>query len=217
MEKNNESILATRSVNALQVFYTMVLSLAVVQSVQQIIDINYATNGIIFKTEYAVNFLVFIFLVIPFYQGAIRYLDETYITGKRPVLKKLQGLIDVLFFFFEGMIFYSMALAIPNNHDFYLATLIVLTVDIIWLGSVYFANHMVFLQIKWWLFLNVIAIFIILFSFSMNCLDEKSKYLYLGAVMFLRTILDYSLTGSFYWPGALPSSINNSIKEEENS
>jgi len=189
-----------RSVNSLQWFYTMVLSLAVVHSVQQLISYDVGTKALHLNYEYIHNFIVFLAIVIPFHQGANRYLDETYVSAKMN-LNEFTGIIDFLFFFFEGMVFYVMAIFIQNNLYFYWSTILVFGVDVIWLCFVYYSNKELFSKIKWWLILNVIAVVLIFLIIISNIvLDDPEKWYLLAFLLLLRTFFDYKLTWPFYWP-----------------
>ncbi len=199
MTNNSNSSILERSVNSLQWFYTMVLSLAVVHAVQQILVYDSTNQQFSLNLGSLHNFMVFLVIVIPFYQGANRYLDETYVSGNVEV-KEMTGLVDFLFFFIEGMIFYSMAILINNNYYFYLSVLTVLGVDIVWLIFVYFANNELFKKIYQWLILNIITILIILILITINVIDEKLKYYILSIILFIRTVADYYLSWPFYWP-----------------
>jgi hypothetical protein len=199
MEKNDVIGTMQRSVNSLQWFHTIVLSLAVISSVQQVINYDIVTSTIILKAEFFHNFIVFLLIVIPFHQGANRYLDETYITENLSV-RKFTGLIDFAFFFIEAVLFYIMSLFILNNKFFYSWALLVFVIDVFWLAFVYFANKNLFQKVKPWLFLNVVAIIIISFFLITNILDNNFKWYLLAFILLLRTILDYYYSWPFYWP-----------------
>jgi hypothetical protein len=199
MEKSNVISILQRSVNSLQWFHTMVLSLAVVSSVQQIISYNAATSVLVFKSEFLHNFIVFLFIVIPFHQGANRYLDETYVTENLTV-HKFTGLVDFGFFFVEAILFYIMSLLIQNNGYFYISTLVVFGIDVVWLVFVYFENKALFAKIQQWLYLNLGAIVVVAIFLILKQLDETYKWYLLAFILFVRTILDYGLSWPFYWP-----------------
>lgn len=94
-----------------------------------------------------------------------------------------------------------MALTVPNNINFYWATLVVFAVDVVWLSFVYNSNNELFQQIKWWLILNFVAVILILIFIAWTGLEERLRFIILAILLFLRTILDYKFTWSFYWPG----------------
>src|SRR5690349_850145 len=66
-----------RSVDNLQRLYTFVVGLAVTEMLRRMLNP--------LATDYAVwlMFTAFLFTVVPFYHGANRYLDATYVTGER--------------------------------------------------------------------------------------------------------------------------------------
>ena len=114
--------LTERSINSLQWFYTIILSLAIVKVITQFIT----SSGDVIKFEngYLLNFIVFMILAIPFHQGANQYLNAAYLTKKYQI-KKWTGLVDFLFFFIEGMVFYAMAIMFINKVSFFSHLIIV--------------------------------------------------------------------------------------------
>lgn len=183
----------------------MVLSLAVVSSVQQIIKYDASLSVLIFKSEFLHNFIVFLSIVIPFHQGANRYLDETYVTENLTV-KKFTGLVDFCFFFFEAILFYIMSIFIQNNFYFYLWALVVFVADVLWLAFVFFANNLLFKKVKQWLYLNLAAIVVISFFLIWSGLDPDLKWYLLAFILVVRTLCDYGFSWPFYWPAF---SVNN--------
>ncbi len=199
MEKSNVIGILQRSVNSLQWFHTMVLSLAVVSAVQQIVNYNASSATLVLKSQFIHNFAVFLLIVIPFHQGANRYLDETYITDDLKV-RKFTGLVDFAFFFMEAILFYIMSLFIQNNGYFYFWTLVVFATDLVWLAFVYFENHDLFMKINQWFYLNIgAAILIVVFLISKQ-MDEAYKWYLLAFLLLVRTVMDYGFSWPFYWP-----------------
>lgn len=197
--KFNASTVTVRSVNSLQWFYAIVLSLSVVQAVKGIIEVNTTNLNIIFNLSSLPQFFSFIAILIPFYQGANRYLDDTYIRKKNH-MNPLAGLIDFFFFFVEALVFYCMALLIFKPEAFYIGVLAVLFIDVIWLIYVYFANKEIFKEIKCWLGINTITFIILIIVLICPLIDNDIKKWLSMVVLIIRTIIDYWLVWPFYWP-----------------
>src|SRR6476661_3705790 len=72
----------TRSVDNLQRLYTVVISLALTEYLRRLLTQSAEANE---ATGYNgwLMFVSLIFTVVPFYHGANRYLDATYVTGER--------------------------------------------------------------------------------------------------------------------------------------
>lgn len=206
--KFHESTVTLRSVNSLQWFYTIVLSLAVVQAVNGIIEVNTTNLNITFNFANLPQFFSFIVILIPFYQGANRYLDDTYICKKNHV-SPFAGLIDFLFFFIEALVFYFMALSIFKPKAFYIGVLVVLLIDVIWLMFVYCANKEIFQKIKYWLTINVITFTILIIVLICPLMGNYIKNWLSMALLIIRTLVDYWLVWSFYWPALDSISLKN--------
>lgn len=74
-----------RSVNNLQRLYAIVVSLSIAYTLKGLIEV-ISASGLTNIVEYyneLFMFISFIFIVIPFFHGANRYLDATYVTGER--------------------------------------------------------------------------------------------------------------------------------------
>ncbi|GAG88596.1 unnamed protein product [marine sediment metagenome] len=78
-----------------------------------------------------------------------------------------------------------------------------LTIDIVWVGFVYFTSNYSFQKIKFWLYANLIyAIVLPIFIYGNFILNESITWSLLAAFSFIRTVCDYKFSWSFYWPSA---------------
>src|SRR5262245_6898700 len=97
-----------RSVDNLQRLYTVVVSLAVTESLRRLLA-NFGTGGSVAGLKEWLMFVSLIFTLVPFYHGANRYLDATYVTDERSA-KRSALLIDFIFLFCEGLLFFGLAM-----------------------------------------------------------------------------------------------------------
>lgn len=148
-------------------------------------------------SEFLPTFLTFIIVLIPFYHGASRYLDETYIINKDKV-HPLIGLIDFIFFFTEAIFFYIIALLISQPKSFFFWVIALLLLDVIWLLFVRITSKKRFNDIIYWFILNIITA-PILFVCIIILSDNIITWIILLIIMLIRTMLDYILEGFFYW------------------
>jgi hypothetical protein len=196
----NPITLTTRSLDNLKALFNVIAGLALVESVKAVIKYNSVSGNI--KIEYSyIPLLIALFItIIPFHQGASRYLDNKYITNGAN-LRKLDGLVDLMFFITEGIIFYGAALVISQPKIFFNMLALMFLIDVIWLGLVYISSKDGFQQIKYWLFINTIAILILLiFNYGNFITVDFVKWSILSFLLIIRSIFDYASSWEFYWP-----------------
>jgi hypothetical protein len=143
--------------------------------------------------ELLATFIIFIITLIPFYQGANKYLSE--IQKDKNHKAPSERIIDFGFFFLESLLFYWIALLINERILFFKIMFVLLILDILWLLSVLCYNKDLFNKIKWWCILNIILVIVLLFLFYVNFYDI---YVLLP-IFIIRTICDYFCTWKFYW------------------
>src|ERR1051325_6616791 len=97
-----------RSVDNLQRLYSVVVSLAVTEILRRLL-IGYAAGGTIAGYKEWFMFVSLIFTAVPFYHGANRYLDATYVIGERSA-KHYALMVDFIMLFFEGLLFFGLAM-----------------------------------------------------------------------------------------------------------
>lgn len=184
-----------RSVNNLQRLYAVVISLAITVSLKNLFEdvFGYGTTpgkGILDFPEYCehlLRFISFIVTVVPFFHGANRYLDETYMTGKsRAVGYAL--LIDFVALFIEGLGIFVLAMYARIDNNFYAVLTIVLLFDIVWVLSTYITAAGDKPKIKWWAVVNIITVFtIFIFLWSSLWPSETVKSWMLMFICVVRT------------------------------
>lgn len=198
------------SVDNLERLYTIVAALALTSAVERLImDRGSATSGHFnvhsISVEYAsvLMFLGLVATMIPFYHGANVYLFETHVHGDG-VQRPLAVLLDFLFFFSQGLIFFLASRVIGDAELFYWVIVVVLLWDCVWEMSVYLSGESTFGQIQKWLYLNVVAsmvLFVVLVTPLLP--DGLSRWAFATAILVARSALDYVLNWSAYWPGEL--------------
>ena len=85
-------------------------------------------------------FLSFIFLIVPFYQGAITYLHNTY--DEKYTGQKWDILIDYLHLLTESMVFYAIGSSLSNIMLFLTWTFLLIIIDTIWYFSIVYRNFL---------------------------------------------------------------------------
>jgi hypothetical protein len=194
------------SVSNLQRLYTIVMSLAVAESLRRLLS-DYGDKGQL--PEFASIVAVFSLLItaIPFYHGANRYLESTYITGERKAKPKTL-IFDFIALFVEGLVFFILAVVIKNTTVFFTTLAILFIIDSIWVGFTYLTTieKSRTPNIRAWAIANVIASICLLVFVWSNLLgwnfwsSKTATSIALGATALIRTGYDYYSTWDFYFP-----------------
>jgi hypothetical protein len=193
-----------RSVENLQRVYTIVISLAIVESLRRLFQ---SVDGLP-DFPSLVSVICLLFTIVPFYHGANRYLDSTYVTGERSA-KPHALILDFVILFLEGLIFFILSLLILNTQLFFtlLAFLFIIDAGWVWItrytstGETEIDN----LYISWSI-VNFIAAGLLLISMWSNLLNwslwktETVELIFVLMVVVIRSILDYVTVWNFYYP-----------------
>lgn len=191
-----------RSVDNLQRLYTVVVSLAVTESLRRTL-----LTGTQVELDWSnkwVLLLSLIFTVIPFYHGANRYLDATYVTNER-IAKRYSLMFDFILLFTQGLLLFTLALFITNEPNlindydtrFFIGLAILLFVDVVWVGiSRRITSDRPGQKSSYpvWAFINIVAIIVILI------LALCKLWALLIPLTLIRTVLDYLIAHDFYYP-----------------
>lgn len=198
----------TRSVDNLQRLYTVVISLALTEYLRRLLSQSAEANE---ATGYNgwLMFVSLIFTVVPFYHGANRYLDATYVTGERAA-KPGTLMVDFLILFAEGLGIFAIAmLATEGPAYFYTGLAMLFVLDAVWVG---FTNlTAVSAEDKFpgygaWATVNYLAALALLVFVWSNALDwsiwkgDVARNIALMGVAIVRTIYDYHKVWDFYYP-----------------
>jgi uncharacterized membrane protein YbaN (DUF454 family) len=203
MEKARE-----RSVNNLQRLYTVVISLAITVSLKNLFEdvFGYGPHPgrglLVFSGyyEHLLRFISFIVTVVPFFHGANRYLDETYVTGESKA-RRYALLIDFIALFLEGLGIFVLAMYARIDNNFYAVLTGVLLFDIVWVLSTYITAEGDKPKIKWWAVVNILTVFaIFIFLWSSLWPNETVRSWMLMFICVVRTALDYMLVWPLYYP-----------------
>jgi hypothetical protein len=195
------------SVRNLQNLYSIVVGLGLSLSIYNLVDTS--REGVPFKLELLPFFFSFLLTLIPFYHGALRHLDATYVERGGRQVRSGALLADFALLFFESCILLGLAVLLPIPRFFAWGFVILLTLDTIWGFLVY----LVFSQdakpkpeLRWALINFVTAVilsicFVIIDIFPpVAGAGELKLWVIIFSVSFIRTIVDYRLCWNFYFP-----------------
>jgi hypothetical protein len=198
----------TRSVDNLQRLYTVVISLALTEYLRRLLT-DVVTGPSLPGYNRWLMFVSLVFTVVPFYHGANRYLDATYVTGERSAHRGAL-MIDFLVLFVEGLGFFAVAmLAFKGREYFYtgLAALFVLDAGWVWLTNLMASSpeHRM-AGFTPWAMVNVVAAALLCIFVWSAVLGHSfwntaiATNIALMIVTISRTIYDYHAVWNFYYP-----------------
>jgi hypothetical protein len=195
------------SVKQLSELYTVVIGVALSIAISNSLDAS--AHPVPFKLMTMLNVLTFILIIVPFYHGAVRHLFATYVErGGSKRIKNGALLADFFLLFFEGCLFVMMASVLNDTMTFGWVLVALLVLDSVWgfLAWLAFTGAQAQYAERIWSLMNVItavllALILIFFDptfISRPLLSEVGIF----AIIALRTIVDYTLCWSFYFPEA---------------
>ena len=190
-----------RSVDALQRLYTIVIGLALTEGARRVIDPNLATlSGTaarnIPQSDIWMLFAVLVLTIVPFYHGANRHLDETYLFHTDGETRG-SILLDFVVLFAEGVLFVMMAMSVLAPSTFFNLLLVLLGTDIIWAVITMLLQRTVKSLLKWSL-TNFLALLLLFVTFHTPILPDDQRVLVLMWIAVGRTAADYGLNWQFY-------------------
>ena len=188
-----------RSVDSLQKIYAVIISLAIGQTINEVIK----TENNFLSTDFLNNslpaLLSFFAFLIPFYHGMNRHLDLCYIEKAKD---KNRGalLFDFIIFCLESSLLFIFSKYITKGLECFIIIGGMLMVDMVWS----FVSHFIHYNGKFspsvmrWSIINFVTLFIGFLIYSINIFDFKA-YLFLF-IAIARAIADYWTCWTFYFP-----------------
>jgi hypothetical protein len=199
----------TRSVDNLQRLYTVVVSLAVTESLRRLL-----TAALDRRPENHpqydswLMFSALLITVIPFYHGANRYLDATYVTHERRA-KPEALMLDFVMLFFEGLVLFVLATMVGRAPAFYTSLGVLLVFDVLWVGLTLLtaaSKEDRFPLYRRWAIINLVSACVLVGSFWSNIFNwniwrtDDARNIAVFVIVLLRTAVDYILVWRFYYP-----------------
>jgi hypothetical protein len=149
--------------------------------------------------------LAFVFLVVPFFHGTVRYFYQTY-ESQKPFASYDQYLvIDGIAFLIEAALFFAMSRAITPTRwrALYMCIICLLVVDSGWSGIEYWHGA---LPSPDWIYLNIgLAVVLSVLLLFIRTYEGGLMWFALcfgAAAVVIRTFLDYQWEWTFYFPPA---------------
>lgn len=195
------------SVRSLQNLYTVVVGLALSMAVGRFVAAVDVARAVFAPSLF--NFLSFLLTLVPFYHGALRHLDITYVENAKQQPRKGALAIDFWLLFLEACVVLALAIWISEPEFFPWGMAALFLLDTIWGGVTYIAvtadartNHE-----SRWAWINIIAFFLLtilcvlldLWPIGNRGETDKASFVLL-VLCLVRTIVDYSWCWSTYYP-----------------
>jgi len=201
----------TNSVRNLEHLYTTVVAIALSLAIYNIIA---ATRETPFKWELVLFFIALLVTLIPFYHGALRHLDITYVEeGGKPV-RKPTLLFDFLALFTESCLLVAMAALLPRPHYFVWVLAVLLAFDAVWGFTAYLGfskerkpkPELTWAQINFVSAILISIFLLIVLGFvpfiEIGYFSNLKLSVWIFGLSLLRTVVDYKLCWDTYYPSA---------------
>jgi hypothetical protein len=198
------------SVRDLKNLYSAVAGLGLALAVYNLLDINRSPVPV--RWELFPFFVAFLVTLLPFYHGALRHLDITYIEHGGKQIASGALFVDFLMLFFESCLLLALAVLIPKPRMFAEFLTVLIGFDTLWGFGAYLAvSHGGKTKAElYWAYINLGATFLLIVF--LNVADiipyqirEKLFWVILLGLSIIRTIIDYAVCWRFYYPSIPPS------------
>lgn len=176
--------------------YTFVATLALQEAVQQVIT---SPPDVTFRWHTLPLVVAFLFILVPFYHGALRHLDELY--GAEADASQPRGImmLDFSLLFIEAALLFALARLIAAPHSFGWALAVLLGVDVIWAILITTLTRQELLHESNWVRVNSVTLPCLI---GLVWLGQGFPWFLgaLAALAVLRTVVDYWLSWRYYFP-----------------
>ena len=185
------------SVRTMKALHSVVCGVALTSALGRLLDPSAGLNRI----DRAAWLFSVILTIIPFHYGALRHVDDVYLHRDPAIPRPRQGalLLDFAFLFSEACSLYYLAHSVPSLSRFVPVYLTLLSLDVCWAISVSLVQEGS-AAVRRWMFINLVFGIGVLVAASLGPLDGAvTRDVILGLVI-VRTIVDYTVSWSFYFP-----------------
>ncbi len=183
--------------NPLKALYSVVVGLALATAVQGLVDNATVESGSLISTRLPM-YLCFLSIIVPFYQGAMRYMDVASEQRSGPS-RPPSGLLLLHFFmlFIEASLLYYLSIALTAAPVFIHWVIILFVVDILWALAVRASSPALSTTPMRWAIINCVACLLLLALLRWG--PGTVPLVLLGALA-ARTAADYKWNWGFYFP-----------------
>jgi hypothetical protein len=188
--------------------FTLILALALAEAFKQFVaDKADKEEDRVIHWDRLWSLISFLFLIFPFFQGTSRYFYVRYLHDPKLLSDYAASIMfDGVMFTIEAALFFVMSRTLSPTlwRRFYYSVLWLFVIDSIW---AFFSWQLYAVDILSWLLLNLVATAVLGAFIVVNkcvrpgCTPSMACMICCIGIIF-RTILDYSMMWSFYFPSA---------------
>lgn len=196
-----------RRLRHLQMLYTVVAGLALTVAVTALID---KEQQVPIRSSLLPYFVAYLFTLVPFYHGALRHLDATYIEDNETDVRPGALMVDWSLLFIESCILLAIASLLQNSEAFSYSLVCLFVFDMVW-G---FGAHLAFSpksvklrpEVRWAIINLFTAGALVAVLVFLDSLDPTKKpvstyrWILILTISIVRTIGDYYWCWSYYYP-----------------
>jgi hypothetical protein len=197
------------SVRNLEYLYSTVVGLGLSLAIYNLIDTT--REAVPFKLELLPFFFTLLITLIPFYHGALRHLDVTYVEEGGKQVRKFALLIDFSALFIESCLLLALAVLMVKPPFFAWGLVALLAFDTIWA----FSAHLGFSQdvkpkaeLRWTIInlitVIILSVYLVVFDFipPLTYVSDAKIWVGILGISILRTVIDYWLCWDIYYPSS---------------
>jgi hypothetical protein len=194
------------SIRSLVNLYTVVIGAALSLAVAGAIDVNKGLTSI--STVSILLFVAFLATLFPFFHGALRHLDDTYLENSASSMKTEALIIDFALLFLHALAFLVLSQLLKKPADFAWFLVAVLSIDVVWGVFAYFGSVSLgkFSAESRWSTINFFFVLGVLFYlidqeiyFGTEAVSVKLAWL-LAIACVCRSTIDYLWCRDLYFP-----------------
>jgi hypothetical protein len=194
-------------VRSLVGLYTVIIGVALSLSVATLIDPQKGLESL--TPSSTLLFGAFLVTLFPFYQGALRHLDDAYIENDNPNIKDGALIVDFMLLFLHSLAFVLLALLLQRPANFAFVLTGVLLIDVVWGVFAHFGSSSksenLTAESKWtilnFVFVAAAAWYLVANDISLNDSRDAIKLsVPIAIAAMLRTMADYIWCNAFYFP-----------------
>jgi hypothetical protein len=194
-----------RPIRHLQSLYTVVVGLALTVAMTNLIDQNQAIPIHFSVLPYFFSYLA---TLVPFYHGALRHLDKTYLENPDKNIRPGALMADWGLLFIEGCILLGMAILLQKPISFSFVLIFLLVFDMLWGFFAHLAlskhSKRQKSEVKWSIINFVASVVLIVLLVFLDAIDstkpiETYRWIMIMTISIGRTIWDYVWCRDFYF------------------
>lgn len=200
---NNRMVNSVRSLLSL---YTVVIGIALSLAVVKLVDPEKGIESL--SLQLVLQFIAFIATLFPFYHGALRHIDESFVENRSRHIKPGALIVDFFLLFLHALVFVVLSLLLKKPAHFAWVLSAILSIDVVWAVFAHFGSSA---SGKWtaaarWgvinlIFVGVIVTFLYLNDYMLGELVDPLKVTIPTVIACLvRTLVDYIWCSDVYFP-----------------